>query len=162
MAVGPDVIPAILEASGIPVSRLAATQRPSAGEAATATEAARAAARDNVETLVRACWPGTLAPGLASTRSGFSYAACQMIEVGVIAPTTESAQRAAARLRLWGYEASVLSSTGWQPESAESALYYRAGLRRPALALGGDMRLTRNHIVASESAPADLTLVLEK
>jgi hypothetical protein len=154
-------IPAILEASGIPVSRLAAAQRPTAGEAMTSTEAARAAARDNVQTLVRACWPGTLAPGLASTRSGFSFAACQGVQVGVLAPTSESAQRAAARLRLWGYEATVLSSTGdWQPDLAESALYYRAGLRRPALALGGDMKLNRSRIIATESAPADLTLVV--
>ena len=159
--VGLDDIATIIEATGVPVSRLVAPQRSTVGEAISGSSAARAAARANVETLVRVCWPGTLAPGLVSTRMGFSFAACRLVSVGVLAPTSASAQRAAARLRLWGYEVTVLSPTGWNPESTEAALYYRAGMRRPALALGGDMTLDRSHIVAAEAAPADLTLVLD-
>lgn len=158
-AAGLADVATIIETTGIPVSRLAAA--PAVGATVSRSAAARAAARANVETLVRACWPGTLAPSLASTRMGFSFAACRGIAVGVLAPTDESAQRTAARLRLWGYEATVLSATGWDPELAEKALYYRDGMRRPALALGGDMTLDRSHIVAAESAPADLTLVLD-
>jgi hypothetical protein len=160
-AAGLDDVATIIEATGIPVSRLAATQTTPVGATVSRTAAARAAARANVETLVRACWPGTLAPGLASTRIGFSFAACRGIAVGVLAPNSESAQRAAARLRLWGYEVTVLSSTGWDPDLTEAALYYRVGMRRPALALGGDMTLDRSHVIAAESAPADLTLVLD-
>ncbi|HET6495665.1 MAG TPA: hypothetical protein VFH61_09920 [Thermoleophilia bacterium] len=162
VATGPGDVATIIEATGVPVSRLAATQTTAEGAKVSGSASARAAARANVETLVRACWPGTLAPSLISTRLGFSFAACRGIAVGVLAPTGESARRAADRLRLWGYEATVLSSTGWNPQLTEAALYYREGMRRPALALGGDMTLNRSHIVAAKAAPADLTLVLDE
>lgn len=160
-AAGLDDVATIIEGTGVPVSRLAAPQTTPAGASVSQSAAARAAARANVETLVRACWPGTLAPSLASTRMGFSFAACRGVAVGVLAPNDASAQRAAARLRLWGYEVTVLSPTGWDADLTETALYYRVGMRRPALALGGDMTLDRSHIVATESAPVDLTLVLD-
>ena len=43
-----------------------------------------AAARANVQTLVRACWPGTLAPDLSSTRLGFAFVAARHTGVGVV------------------------------------------------------------------------------
>ena len=79
-----------------------------------------------------------------------------------MAPNRTSAERTAEHLRLWGYEASALSSAQWQPVLNEQALYYREGMRRPALALGGDLKLQRSSLVAADSAPADLTLVLDE
>lgn len=158
-AVDAGQLAAVIEGTGLPVSRVA-SGAPQVDNAAARLKLTREVARANVETLVRACWPTVLAPRLVSTLSGFSFAACQRVSVGVLAQTTGSAERAAARLRLWGYEATVLTSAGWRPDLTEDAVYYREGMQRPALALGGDMGLRRSQIVAADSAPADLTLVL--
>ncbi len=143
-------------ATGLPVSALpGGVTRGSISSAATA----RGAARANVQTLVRACWPSTLAPGLASTRAGFSYAAAGIPQVGVLADTGMTGADEVERLRLWGYQAQALSP--WQPEEATPGLYYRSGFRRAALALGGDLGLRRTQIVVDDSAPTDITLVLD-
>lgn len=174
-----------IKATGLPTSRISASL---VSDAETRVARARLAARANVQTLVRACWPSRLAPQLASTRSGFSYAAAQTVSVSVLGPTMAAAERAAARLRLWGYNAQAVSAGRWRPAAPEQqtaaeeskagaegkgaaesqgkqggqerALYYRAGLRRPALALGGDLGLKRSLIVADAGAPSEVTLVL--
>ncbi len=153
---------AVIESIGLPVSRISGGGTAQTDGGASRLESSREVARANVETLVRACWPGVLAPRLASTRLGFSFAAGREVSVGVIAPSRGSAERAMDRLRLWGYEPTALSSSEWQPVLDEGALYYREGMRRPALALGGDLGMRRNSFVAADSAPADLTLVLDE
>lgn len=147
---------AVAEASGLPVSRW----RDEQGRSPARPAVARAAARAHVETLTRACWPGTLAPRLASTRSGFSYAACLAVNVLVRAETSGAAERLAARLTLWGYQAAA-ASFNWRPPQDGTALYYREGRQRAAQALGGDLGLEPSQIVAAESAPTDLTLIVE-
>ncbi len=151
-----DSLTTAIEAAGMPVSRLSGTTAEGAGAGKRAT---RAAARANVQTLVRACWPGALSPGLASTRLGYSFAACRTVTVGVLAESNEAGERAAARLRLWGYQAEALSSGGWQPELPGRVLYYRSTMRRAALALGGDLGLKPAAIATDDAAPAELTLV---
>ena len=60
-----QALEAALAAGRLPVSRLPSAEPQATGGALAALEAA---ARANVQTLVRACWPGTLAPRLSSTR----------------------------------------------------------------------------------------------
>ncbi|MCX6364173.1 MAG: hypothetical protein NTW58_08405 [Actinobacteria bacterium] len=99
-----------------------------------------AAARANVATLVRACWPGALAPRLASTRLGFSFAARRRTTVGVSAATDRAAASAMALLRTWGYQTTSVPATGWT----------------------GDLGLRATAVVRDESAPNALTLSLNR
>ena len=146
----------LAESSGLPVSRwVGATGGPSA-------EAAREAARAHVETLVHTCWQGTLAPDLASTRRGFSFAAAREVAVEVRAQSARAAQEVAARLQLWGYDAASGETGRWRPTRQGEAVYYRPGRLRAALALGGDYGLERSRIVAAKSAPVELILVLDE
>ncbi len=125
---------------------------PSAAEASLA-------ARLNTQTLVRAVWPGALAPRLTGTRLGFSFEARRHTSVGVSAATQAAAARLAAHLRLWGYKAVALRSPSALPQPAAlTTLYYRSGERRAALALAGDLGLRRAQIVELGSAPAPLAL----
>jgi hypothetical protein len=158
-----DALAVAIRAGGQPVSLLAAPNTAAAGVqgASLSLDARmRAAARANVATLVRACWPGTLAPSLASTRLGFSFAARRRTSVGVLAATDRAATSAAARLRIWGYQAKILPATDWTPPTLGRGVYYRAGLRRAALALAGDLGLPAAAVVADEGAPTALTLSL--
>ena len=91
----------------LPVSWLPAAEAAAAGAGGRA--ALVAAARANVQTLVRACWPGTLAPGLSSTRLGFAFVDARHTGVGVVSASDAAAERAPARLRLWGFPAARLS-----------------------------------------------------
>ena len=121
-----------------------------------------AAARANVATLVRACWPGTLAPRLASTRLGFSFAARRRTTVGISAPTDRALAAATAVLSTWGYQAGSVPATDWTPSRSGRGVYYRAGMRRAALALAGDLGLRPPDVVHDEAAPAALTLSLNR
>jgi hypothetical protein len=159
--------PAVLSAP-LPVETTAtaapASAAPAGGQGAGWGLDARlsAAARANVATLVRACWPGALAPRLASTRLGFSFAARRRTTVGVAASTSSAlAAPAVALLRTWGYQTTIVQAVDWTPPNPGRGVYYRAGMRRAALALAGDLGL-RAAVVADESAPAALTLSLVK
>jgi hypothetical protein len=146
-----------------PVSPLTAPAAASAAEATgtvTARQAAVRAARDNVATLVRACWPGTLAPGLESTRLGFSFAARRRTLVGVVGPSSAAVDRLVGRAETWGFQARATTAAGWTPGLPGQTVYYRLGLRRAALALAGDLGLSPAAIAVDASAPAPLTLVL--
>lgn len=147
---------ALAESSGLPISRWTDTT------AGTAADAARDAARAHVETLVHACWQGTFAPDLASTRRGFSFAAAREVAVEVRARSAGAAQDVAARLQLWGYDAASGVTGRWRPTRQGEALYYRPGRLRAALALGGDYGLERSQIIAAKSAPVELILVLDE
>ena len=117
----------------------------------------RVAAGANVATLVRACWPGVLAPRLASTRLGFWFVARRRTTVGIIEPAAGAA-RTAARLRLWGYRSSMPVGGGWRPALTATSVYYRSGRREAALALAGDLGLRPGAVIADDSAPVGVTL----
>lgn len=158
---GTLAVEAAVEASGLPVSDLAVLQRSSTRLPAGVASGARAAARANVQTLVRACWPGALSPRLASTILAFGFAASRRTEVAVFAPSDAAAARTAAALRLWGYQAQAAGETVWSPARG-AAVSYHEGMRRAALALAGDLGLRPAAVVADEGAPAALTIELQK
>jgi hypothetical protein len=159
-----DALSVAIRAAGQPVSPLAGPRDEllSARYARTLDATLLAAARANVATLVRACWPGALAPRLASTRIGFSFAARRRTTVGVSAPTDRAAETATALLRTWGYRTTSVTVTDWTPPRSGRGVYYRAGMRRAALALAGDLDLRPAAVVRDESAPAALTLSLSR
>ncbi len=159
-----DALAVAIRSAGLPVSPLAGPQDtlPSGRPLQSLDARLTAAARANVATLVRACWPGALAPRLASTRLGFSFAARRRTTVGVSAPAERAAAAAAALLRRWGYKTTSVPATGWTPSLSGRGVYYRAGMRRAALALAGDLGLGPSAVVRDEGAPAALTLSLTK
>ena len=168
-ALARDALAAAVLASGQPVSPLAglgATPASAQVAAGSLDSRLRAAATANVATLVRACWPGALAPRLASTRLGFSYAARRRTTVGVTPSTSSVAATGAASgtimalLHTWGYQTKSVPATDWTPQRLGRGVYYRAGMRRAALALAGDLGLRVAAVVADEGAPAALTLSL--
>jgi len=121
-----------------------------------------AAARGNVQTLTRACWPGTLSPGLTSTRLRFSFVAARHTGLGVVSEADDAAQGTVARLRLWGFPAVrlALEDGGWRPPGPGPLLCYRPGLRTAALAVAGDLGLPTRSVVRIGDAPRELVLVL--
>ena len=154
-----------IRAGGQPVSPLAGPSDASAGAqgAAWSLDARlTAAARANVATLVRACWPGALAPRLAATRLGFSFAARRRTTVGVSAPSSRVAASATALLGTWGYQTTSVQATDWTPQRPGRGVYYRAGMLRAALSLAGDLGLQAAAVVADEGAPTALTLSLKR
>jgi hypothetical protein len=158
-----NALTAALRASGQPLSPSVAASGAAEGFRGTARSLdARltVAARANVATLVRACWPGALAPRLASTRLGFWFAARRRTVVGVASPTDAAAASAMAQLRTWGYQTTSVPVADWVPTGPGRGVYYRAGMRRAALALSGDLDLPAGAVVADEGAPAALTLSL--
>ena len=159
---GAPVTQAAVDAADLPVSDLAALQRASARAPASVASRARAAARANVQTLVRACWSGVLAPKLASTRLAFGFAASRRTEVAVFAPSAAGAERLAAALRLWGYQARAAGTTTESPAGARTGVTYREGMRRAALALAGDLGLRRAAVAADDGAPAPVMLEIHK
>jgi hypothetical protein len=160
-----DLIAVAIRAGGQPVSPPAvqsAVPASAAGAARSLDAGLRSAAKANVATLVRACWPGVLAPRLASTRLGFSFVARRRTTVGVLAATSGASAPALALLRTWGYQATSVPATGWVPQRPGRGVYYRAGLRRAALSLAGDLGLRSAAVVADEGAPSALTLDLRR
>ena len=154
---------AAAQAGSLPVSDLAVLERASAKPPASVASRARAVARANVQTLVRACWPGVLSPKLASTRLAFEFAASRRTRVAVFAPSASAAARVATALRLWGYDAQpARGSAGSNSAGAAVTISFREGMRRAALALAGDLGLRRTAVVADDGAPAALTLDLQK
>jgi hypothetical protein len=118
-----------------------------------------AAARANAQTLVRACWPGTLAPELASTRLGFSFVAARHTGVGVVAESDGSAEALLGRLRLWGFVAVRLAEdeAGSAPGGA-AVVAYRPGSRVAAAALAGDLGLSQGSVVKVDDVPRKLVV----
>ncbi len=145
-----------------PVSPLAAPSGETAAAAQssemTAAAEARRAARANVATLVRACRSGTLAPHLASTRLGFSFAARRRTHVAVLAPAPDLAASYAARLRTWGFQARAETDELWTPPLLREAVFYHDGERRAAVSLAGDLGLPVSAVAAEPGGPAQLTL----
>jgi hypothetical protein len=144
----------------LPVSLLPAA---SAGvaEDGSARGALITAARDNVETLTRACWPGTLAPELSSTRLDFAFVAARHTGVGVVATSDAGAVALLARLRLWGFPGARLASGDgdWQPPLTGRAIFYQPGQRAAALALAGDLGVSPRSVVRTGDSPRKVVIV---
>ncbi len=163
---GTDPATAAVVAGRLPVSWLPGTQP--AGEsvarsADVATLSLDAAARDNTQTLVRACWPGTLAPRLRSTALGFAFIEARHTGVGVVGASEPAVAGVLSRLRLWGFAAArlTLQDGGWQPPAPGPLLCYRPGSRVAASALAGDLGLSPQSVVRSGDSPRRLVLVLQ-
>lgn len=146
-------------ASATPDAELAALGEP---VGAADDDMIAAAARDNVQTLTRACWPGTLSPDLTSTRLRFAFVAARHTGVGVVSDADDAARGTLARLRLWGFPAVrlALEDGGWRPPEPGPLLCYRPGLRTAALALAGDLGLPARSVVKIGDSPRELVLVL--
>jgi hypothetical protein len=156
----PATVIAAARAAGPPLS-------PPTGEAAVAATptagldaaAARRLARVHVATLVRACWPGVLAPRAAATREDYPYAARGSFTTSVIGGTDTAGDEAlAARLGQWGWDAAA-GEGGWQPPAWGGRVFFAPGMRRAALALAGDLGLPWPLVTGAEDAPAPVTVV---
>jgi hypothetical protein len=152
-----------VDASRLPVSWLPETPPAAAGSSGGAHMTLSAAAADNVQTLVRACWPGTLAPDLRSTALGFSFVEARHTGVGVVSATDSAAADVLEPLRLWGFPAArlTLEDGGWQPPATPGPLVcYRAGSRKAAAALTADLGLAPQSVVRADDAPRKIVVVL--
>ncbi len=156
----PGAMIAALTAGELPVSWLPALAPATTASSPRAT--LRRAARAHVQTLVRACWPGALAPRLAATKLGFSFVAARHTGVGVLAATDAAAAPILAGLRLWGYAGERLEAGGqsWEPPVDGSALSFRPGQRTAAAALAGDLGLRPLSVAVDAAAPRPLVVVV--
>jgi hypothetical protein len=142
--------------------RLPVSWLPAAEEGATGTGGRRAlvaAARANVQTFVRACWPGTLAPGLSSTRLGFAFVDARHTGVGVVSGSDTAAVALLQRLHLWGFAAARLPAddAGSTPGPG-TAIAYRPGSLGAALALAGDLGLPPGSVAKAGDTPRKLVV----
>jgi hypothetical protein len=158
---------AAAESSGLPVSWLPETSPVGAGGSGSGGSGTQRvelplAAVANVQTLVRACWPGTLAPTLQSTKLGFTFVEARHTGAGVVSKTQAAAAHALEQLRLWGFPAArlTLPAGSWRPPAAGPLVCYRAGSHAAAAALAGDLGLPAKSVVRSDDAPRDVVLVL--
>jgi hypothetical protein len=169
VASGPLPAPAVSEAAkaAAVAGRLPVSWLPHAQSAGASTSAAGrrlvAAARDNVQTLARACWPGTFAPRLRSTALGFTFVAARHTGVAVLGTSEPPVEAALQRLRLWGFPAArlTLEDDGWQPPTSGPLICFRPGSRVAAAALAGDLGLPPQSVVRSDDSPRRLVLVLQ-
>ena len=154
-----DVFAAAAVDGRLPVSWLPAAATPVSGEGS-GRRALVAAARDNVQTLVRACWPGTLAPALSSTRLDFAFVAARHTGVGILSASDASSAALLARLRLWGFPGARLATEdgGWEPPVTGRAVFYQPGARRAALALAGDLGLPARSVVQVDDSPRKVVI----
>ena len=149
-----DALVAAVVVGRLPVSWLPAPA--TAGAAAGAGSRALAvAARDNIQTLVRACWPGALAPGLSSTRLRFAFVEARHTAVGVASSSDAAAASLLARLRLWGFPASRLTAPAAAAglPDGRPTIAYRPGSLAAALALAGDLGLPQKSVVKTGDSP---------
>jgi len=149
----------VMVAGELPVSWL--PEAPSVDGAERPREMLVRAARANVETLVRACWQGALAPRLAATRLGFSFVAARRTGVGVAAATDATTARLLARLRLWGFVAAEFApdDADWPAPAAATALYFRPAWSTAAAVLADDLGLAPRSVVAAADTPRAVVVV---
>ncbi|NLE21273.1 MAG: hypothetical protein GX624_00610 [Actinobacteria bacterium] len=140
----------------LPVSRLPRREGTVSGRRAELAAAARA----NVQTLVRACWPGTLAPDLASTRLGFSFVAARHTAAGIVSASEETGEALSRRLRVWGFVAAPLPEADAGSVPDVPAVAYRPGSRTAAEALSADLGMPEGSVVRVDDVPRKLVLVV--
>lgn len=121
-----------------------------------------AAARQSVQTLVRACWPGTLAPKLTSTRLEFAFVAARHTMVDVAGGSDAAAARLRERLRLWGFPNRRTSFAAGDPRalSPHTRVFYQAGSGLAAGALAGDLGLPAAAVLKSDDLPGKVVVAL--
>ena len=146
--------------------RLPVSWLPAAGSGAEGAGGVRralvAAAGANVQTLVRACWPGALAPSLSSTRLAFAFVEARHTAVGVLGASDVTTANVLARLRLWGYSGGrlTLEDGGWQPPRTGPSISYRPGAGAAAESLAGDLGLSPKSVVRTGDSPRKVVLSL--
>ncbi len=157
---GQVAAPDALEETGlplVPVTMPAASPAPDAAPAAGVEAAAWAAAgRAAAGAAVRACWPEVLAPDLAGTRLGVSYAERRTVDLSIAAG--DGAPGTRGWLLACGY-VPVLAASDWAPPSALVRVAYQRGWRRLALAVAGDLVAPPSQVVVDETAPAPVTVI---
>ncbi len=162
-AVGSDAraeLETVIIDSRLPVSWTPEAVAPEASSAR--RDGLQDAARANVQTLVRACWPGTLAPDLRSTRLGFAFVSARHTEVGVVGASEERTAVVLGQLRLWGFIAGRLAlDDGWTPIRRGPAIFYRPGWRAAAAALAGDLGVPPRSVVMAGDIPRDVVYVTD-
>ncbi len=154
-----EVLAAALSAARLPVSWPSAPGQTAEGGR---RRALVAAARSNVQTLARACWPGTLAPLLTSTRLGFAFVAARHTGVGVRSVSEATTARLLSRLRLWGFAGARLAPDAAATSQAGpgAVIAYRPGSRRAALALAGDLGLPPSSVSRADDTPRKLVVTM--
>jgi hypothetical protein len=150
----------------LPVSWLPDVQTAGASGSAETVAAARTlamAARANVQTLVRVCWPRALAPRLSSSVLGFTFIEARHTGVGVLGSSEPVVTGVLQQLRLWGFPGArlTLEDGGWKPPASGPLLCYRPGSRVAAAALAGDLGLSSESVVRDGDSPRKLVLVLQ-
>ncbi len=157
---GEAAVPDALEETGLPLVAVimpAASAAPGAAPAAGTEMAAWAAAgRVAAAAAVRACWPKVLAPDLAGTRLGVSYAERRTLDLSIAAD--DGALGTRERLLACGY-VPVLAASDWAPPSAVVRVAYHRGWRRLALAVAGDLAAPPSQVVVDETAPGPVTVI---
>jgi hypothetical protein len=116
-------------------------------------------ARLNAATFVRAVQPAFFAPRLAATRLGVSFYERTLTRVGVVDSDAAARERLMARLDVFGYQA-LRAPAGSFSSGALPIVYYRAGDRRLALAVAGDLGLRTTQVLPTVGGAEGLTVVM--
>jgi hypothetical protein len=116
-------------------------------------------ARLDAATFVRAVQPAFFAPRLAATRLGVSFYERTLTKVGVV--DSDAAARASLmeRLDVFGYQA-LRAPAGSLSAGVLPIVYYRAGDRRLALAVAGDLGLLTPQVLPTVGGAEGLTVVM--
>jgi hypothetical protein len=180
-----DTIVAQATAAGLPVSPVAAALAapvatgsptplaagsPSSGETARPTSTASTSdgltaalvaawARLDAATFVRAVQPAFFAPRLAATKLGVSFYERTLTRVGVVDSDAAARVRLMERLDVFGYRA-LPAPAGALSAGALPIVYYRAGDRRLALAVAGDLGLPTTQVLPTVGGAEGLTVVM--
>ena len=155
-------------ATGSPAS--GATDSPSPGATVGSTSTAKrsdglsaalvaAWARLDAATFVRAVQPAFFAPGLAATRLGVSFYERTLTRVGVVDSDAAARARLMERLDVFGYQ-SLRAPAGSLSAGVLPIVYYRAGDRRLALAVAGDLGLPTTQVLPTVGGAEGLTVVM--
>ena len=115
-------------------------------------------ARLDAATFVRAVQPAFFAPRLAATRLGVSFYERTLTRVGVVDSDAAGRARLIARLDVFGYRA-LRAPAGSLSAGAQPIVYYRAGDRRLALAVAGDLGLPTTQVLPTVGGAEGVTVV---
>ncbi len=116
-------------------------------------------ARLDAATFVRAVQPAFFAPRLAATRLGVSFYERTLIRVGVVDSDAAARARLMESLDVFGYRA-LRAPAGSLSAGALPIVYYRAGDRRLALAVAGDLGLRTTQVLPTIGGAEGLTVVM--
>jgi hypothetical protein len=155
-------------ATGSPAPGATDSPSPGATAGSTSTDSASAGlsaalvaawARLDAATFVRAVQPAFFAPGLAATRLGVSFYERTLTRVGVVDSDAAARARLMERLDVFGYQ-SLRAPAGSLSAGVLPIVYYRAGDRRLALAVAGDLGLLTTQVLPTVGGAEGLTVVM--